>query len=247
VLFASYAYRHVVIERERNWIRGVLGRYVSTNVAEAILARPESIGLGGEGREITVVFSDINHFTTLAESNAPEIIMEALNDYFTLMEEIIFRHRGTLKQFVGDEIMVIFGAPEHQEDHRKRAVLAALEMKEALERWSEERKGRGDLYFSAKLGVHSGPVIVGNVGSVHRTEYAAVGDTVNTGARIMGLNKSLGTTLLISDAVYEEVSEIVEVEDKGFHSVKGKGGQLHIYSMTGRKGEVGVAVKANFG
>jgi class 3 adenylate cyclase/CHASE2 domain-containing sensor protein len=235
VLLVSYAYRFVTEEREKKWIRGALCRYVSDPVAQEILNNPALVKLGGEEREITVLFSDINHFTTISESRTPEEITEVLNDYFTLMEDVIFRHRGTLKQFVGDEIMVMFGAPARQEDHRERAVRTALDMKEVLTKWRVEREKEGKIHFGVKMGIHSGKVVVGNVGSPRRTEYAAIGDTVNTTARIMGLNKTLDTDILMSEEIYSAVKDEVTAEDKGCHQVKGKAQQLHVFSLLGRK------------
>lgn len=235
VLFSSYIYRFIIVEREKRWLKKALGRYVSEPVAAEIMRNPSMVRLGGEEREISVLFSDINHFTTISESRTPAEIMSALNDYFTLMEEIVFKFGGTLKQFVGDEIMVIFGAPQAQKDHRKRAVETALAWREAIIRWREEREQEGKFHFDMKIGIHCGKVVVGNVGSPHRTEYAAVGDTVNTASRIMGLNKKLGTATLISEEIYEDVRDIVEAEDRGTHEVKGKGQLVHIFSITGLK------------
>lgn len=236
VLLVSYGYRFVVIEREERWIKRALERYVSAPVAEEILKHPDKmVDLGGEEREISVLFSDINDFTTISESKTPAQIMSALNEYFTFMEEIVFRNGGTLKQFVGDEIMVIFGAPHIQMDHRRRAIKTALEWREEIAKWRQKRESEGKFHFDMKIGIHCGKAVVGNVGSPHRTEYAAVGDTVNTASRIMGLNKKLDTLTLISEDVYRDVRDLVSVEDKGTHLVKGKGKELHIYSVTGRR------------
>jgi len=235
VLFASYAYRVFVIEKDRKWLKAAFSRYVSKTVADEILKNPDMVKLGGDGREISVLFSDINHFTTLTETHHPQEIMAALNEYFTLMEEVIFAHGGTLKQFVGDEIMVIFGAPALQEDHRVRAVLTALDMQERLAQWQQERKACGAFAFEIKVGIHCGRAVVGNVGSPFRTEYAAVGDMVNTAARIMALNKNLGTSMLMSEEIYKAAEALVLAEDRGSHRVRGKDQEVHIYSLIGRR------------
>ena len=232
---ASYIYRYLVVDREGRWLKGVLSRYVSKPVAEAIIENPEMLRFGGEEREITALFSDINNFTTISESKKPEEIMSTLNEYFTLMETIIFRNRGTLKQFVGDEIMVIFGAPERQEDHKQRAVRTAVEMIQELEEWKKRREHEGKIYFDIKIGIHCGRAVIGNVGSPNRTEYAAVGDCVNTASRIMGLTKKLNSTTLISEDIFRDVQDMVVVEDKGAHEVKGKGHPIRVYSLTGLK------------
>lgn len=235
VLLASYGLRFITVDREKTFVRKALSRYVSQNVADEILKNPGMVKLGGEEREISVVFSDINNFTTISETHTPEEIMSALNEYFTLMEEVIFKWGGTLKQFVGDEIMVMFGAPARQEDHKRRAMLSAIEMISSLDRWCEEREKQGRFSFGIKMGVHCGRVVVGNVGSPHRTEYAAVGDTVNTAARIMGLNKALNTVILISEDIYDDVKDLISADDQGSHQVKGRDQMVHVYSVRGKK------------
>ncbi len=235
VLFSSYAFRFFIVDKEKKFLRGALSRYVSKQVADEIMNNPCLVNLGGERRDITVLFSDINHFTTFSESNKPEEITSTLNEYFTLMEEVIFTHKGYLKQFVGDEIMVIFNAPSFLKDHKLKAVETALDMREALEAWRKKRDEEGKFHFDVKIGIHTGNVVMGNVGSPHRTEYAAIGDTVNAASRIMGLNKTFNTHILISEEVYNDVKDVIEAEDKGFQSVKGKERQLHIFAVTGRK------------
>ena len=235
VFLASYAYRVVVMERDRNWLRAAFCRYVSKSVANEIIKNPELVKLGGEERKISVLFSDINSFTTLTETRGPDEIMKALNEYFTLMEEVIFAHGGTLKQFVGDEIMVIFGAPTEQKDSKVRAVMTALDMRKKLAEWQKERETNGDFHFDIKIGIHCGSALVGNVGSPYRTEYAAVGDMVNTTSRIMALNKTLNTSILMSEEIYNAVENLVTAEDKGSHRVKGKNQEVHIFALLGQK------------
>lgn len=235
ILFASFAYRALVMESDRKWLHTAFCRYVSKSIADEISRNPEMVKLGGEEREITVLFSDINHFTPLSEKWGPPVIVRALNEYFTLMEEVIFAHGGTLKQFVGDEIMVIFGAPTEQKDHSVQAVLTALDMISKLAEWQKKREEEGDFHFDIKIGIHCGTALVGNVGSPYRTEYTALGDMVNTTSRIMGLNKSLGTSILISEEIFKRVESQVVAEDKGTFKVKGKDQEVHIYALLGRK------------
>jgi len=235
VLFSSHAYRFFIVDKEKKFLRRALSRYVSKQVADEIVNNPGLVNLGGERRDITVLFSDINHFTTFSESNRPEEITSALNEYFTLMEEVIFKHKGYLKQFVGDEIMVIYNAPSPVKDHSLKAVETALDMREALAAWQKKRDEEGKFHFEVKIGIHTGNVVMGNVGSPHRTEYAAIGDTVNAASRIMGLNKVFNTHILISEEVYNDVKDIIEAEDMGFQSVKGKEKQLHIFAVSGRR------------
>ena len=232
-LAGVYVYRYLSEFRERRRLRRVLARYVSDPVAREILENPERSGLGGTRRRISILLSDLDDFTTLSEDRPPEEIMATLNEYFTLMEGIIHSERGTLKQFVGDEIMVLFGAPVPREDHARAAARTAWRMDQALREWSKRRQEGGKVGFTAKIGLHTGDVVVGNVGSPNRTEYAAVGDVVNTTARIEGLNKKLGTALLMSREFLEEAGEAVRSRPAGFLAVKGRHAEVEVFELLG--------------
>jgi adenylate cyclase len=229
--------RYRSVEKERIRVRGILGRFVSEPVMHELLNHPESLQLGGTRRTITVLFSDINEFTPVCEGKQPEEIIAMLNDYFEEMGDIIFRHRGTLKQFVGDEIMVIFGAPEQQDDHAARAVRTAVEMVERLEALAQESpKG----FHKVKIGVHTGEAVVGTVGAARRSEYAAVGDNVNLAARIEGLAKTLGTSLLVSEATKQAAeADLPEFDwtSCGPQSFKGKQEQTVVYKVKRKEPE----------
>ncbi len=229
------AWRHLTTDAERARIRGLLGRYVSDRVAELVVDHPEKVALGGQAAEVTLLFSDLNHFTTWSEKTDPTEVVQTMNEYFTAMEEVIFRQGGTLKQFVGDEIMVIFGAPFPQDDSEARAVRTALEMQRELGRLGEAWAARGIPRLQAKFGIHRGRVVVGNVGSPRRIEYAAVGDTVNLASRVMGLSKELGHLVLITDEVYQRVRDLVEVRPFPPQKVKGREGLVQVYGLEGLK------------
>ncbi len=228
-------WRHLTTDAERARIRGLLGRYVSDRVAELVVDHPEQVALGGQSAEVTLLFSDLNNFTTWSEKTDPAEVVQTMNEYFTAMEEIIFREGGTLKQFVGDEIMVIFGAPFPQADAEARAVRTALAMQQELVRLGGAWAARGVPRLQAKIGIHRGRVVVGNVGSPRRTEYAAVGDTVNLASRVMGLTKELGHLVLITDEVYQRVADQVEVRTFPPHRVKGRQGLVQVHGLEGLK------------
>lgn len=230
-LGGTWLSRYLVEFRERRRLGKVLARYVSAPVAREILADPSRLGLGGTRRRISILMSDIDDFTTLSETRPPEEIMATLNEYFTLMERIIHEERGTLKQFVGDEIMVIFGAPEPRADHVAAAARTAWRMHVALQEWSRRRSDLGQVGFSAKIGLHTGDVVVGNVGSPNRTEYAAVGDVVNTTARIEGLNKKLGTAILMSRDFADEAGSAVKARPAGTLPVKGRKAEVEVFEL----------------
>ncbi|MDQ7822085.1 MAG: adenylate/guanylate cyclase domain-containing protein [Candidatus Eremiobacteraeota bacterium] len=203
-------YRYYTEEREREKLRKIFGRYVSKNVMEAITGNPKLLALGGSRRKVTILFSDINNFTPTSEGLTPEELIGCLNSYFKEMNAIIMKYNGTIKQFVGDEIMVIYGAPVDQDDQAVRAVNTALEMVDRLNEMKAAAPTGKAGFYEVKIGIHTGEVVAGNVGSEDRTEYAAVGDNVNLTSRIEGLNKKLGTFILISEETYSEVNGKVE-------------------------------------
>ena len=229
----TYIHRYLALERSRRYVRKLMGRFVSPQVMEELLAKPENVQLGGRRRRITILFSDINNFTPLCESRSPEEVIEMLNDFFEEMLEIIFRHGGTVKQFVGDEIMVLYGAPEAVEDHAIRAVRTARDMVDRL-KYLRETKGEGTGFYDVKIGIHTGSAVVGNVGGIRRSEYAAVGDSVNTTARIEALTKDVGEPVLISEVTKAEVCEqLTDMEfiSKGVKKFKGKTDQLEVFGI----------------
>ncbi len=229
----SYIWRYLALERSRRYVQGLLGRFVSPQVMEELLAKPENVQLGGRRRRITILFSDINNFTPLCESKTPEEVITMLNEFFEEMLQIIFRHGGTVKQFVGDEIMVLYGAPEAVEDHAARAVRTARDMVDRLQQLKAER-GAESGFYEVKIGVHTGSVVVGNVGNEKRSEYAAVGDSVNTAARIEAITKEVGEAILISEETKAEAEaslEGIEFVSCGVQRFKGKTDQLEVFGI----------------
>jgi adenylate cyclase len=227
-------------EAGREAAQTLLRRYVSDQVAAAVLADPTQTALGGRSEEVTVLFADLDRFTTWSEVNDPEAIVGVLNEYFTAMEQIIFRHGGTLKQFVGDEIMVLFGAPFPQDDPEARAVRTAVEMKTRLAGLRREWNARGlRVDLDVKIGIHRGRVVVGNVGSPRRTEYAAVGDAVNVAARVMQLAPALGHPILITEDVYARANGGVMVSEFPAQHVKGRSAAVRVYGVDEVRGESG--------
>ncbi len=229
----AYILRYLSLVRSRRYVKGLLGRFVSPEVMKELLAKPENVQLGGRRQRITILFCDINNFTPLCEEKSPEEVIAMLNVFFEEMLEIIFRHGGTVKQFVGDEIMVLYGAPEAVPDHAARAVRTAVDMMERLKVLRAE--GRADAgFYDVKIAVHTGEAVVGNVGNEKRSEYAAVGDTVNTTARIEALTKEVGEPILVSEVTMNEGRDAlpgIEFVSKGTKSFKGKTGQLEVFGI----------------
>lgn len=217
-----------------HYVRQLFGRYVSPAVMQVLLRDPGQTALGAVSkRRITVLFSDINGFSGHCEKKTPEQIMAMLNDYFEHMNRILFRHGGTIKQFVGDEIMAMFGAPLDHPKAEEAAVLAAVEMLRHLTALREHDTAEERGFYHIKVGIHSGDVILGNVGSLERTEYAAVGDDVNLGSRIMNMTKALGGDILISQEVYQKVKHLpgIGFVNKGAHPVKGRVEPVEIFQV----------------
>jgi adenylate cyclase len=188
-------------ERER--VRDLFARFVPEAVVDDVLARAEDgLRLGGERKIVTVMFSDIRGFTTYSERHTPEEVIEVLNQYLTIMSDVIAGHGGTLVAYMGDGIMAVFGAPTDQVDHADRALLAAEEMAgPALEKVNAILAERDDDPFRIGIGLASGPVMAGNVGSQRRMEYSTIGDTTNTAARLESMTKGSGHTIFLSGAV----------------------------------------------
>lgn len=184
--------------KARRFVRKAFAHYVSPALVEQLTDRPERLVRGGERREITLIFTDVTGFTTLSERLGPEVLMPLLNDYFDGMSQIVLKHGGTIDKFIGDAVVAIFGAPADQSDHAKRAVACALALDDFAEGFRESQAEHG--FKITRIGIHTGPAIVGNVGGSTRFDYTAIGDTVNTAARLESVNKHLGTRICIGGA-----------------------------------------------
>ncbi|MBN2124316.1 MAG: adenylate/guanylate cyclase domain-containing protein, partial [Deltaproteobacteria bacterium] len=180
-------------------VTGLFGKYVSPGVVTEILSGEIGAGLEGRAREVTVLFSDLRGFTTLSETLSPEETGRLLNVYFDAMIPIVFRHGGTLDKLMGDAVMAFFGAPGVQEDHPEKAAESALEMVRTLQALREGRGEKGIDRLHLGIGLNTGDVTVGNLGSSHFMDYTVIGDTVNLGSRLEGLNKTYGTQIILSE------------------------------------------------
>ncbi len=182
--------------KEKEFMRDTFGKIVTPQIRDYLLTK--SVALGGETIEATVMFCDIRGFTTLSENMAPEKIVALLNEYFTGLEKCVTRHGGVINKYIGDAIMVLFGAPIPSATHASDALAAALEMRETLSGMNKGWKERGLPEIRFGIGIHSGPVLAGNIGAANRMEYTVIGDMVNTASRIEGLCKTCQKDLLLS-------------------------------------------------
>ncbi len=216
---------------EREKIRDMMNKIVSPEIAREMLQR--GVALGGELQEVTVLFADIREFTALSESMPPEELLGLLNAYLGRMSRVIESENGVIDKYIGDEVMAIFGTPLPQADHAVRAVAAAVGMLQELERFNAEQKerfSRGTI-LRVGIGVATGSVIAGNVGSPERLNYTVLGDTVNLASRLQELTKEYQTPLLVSGATYAQVAHRFPCRLLGKVAVRGRQEETELYTI----------------
>ncbi len=226
-------HRFLAEERERVRIRKAFESYVAPTVVQEMLKHPEQLRLGGERREITVLFTDIRGFTSMSENLDPESLVRLLHDFLNPMSNIIINHGGTIDKYMGDAIMAEFGAPLVQPDHALLACRAALEMAITLKNLNAQWQEQGRLPLKIGVGVNSGPAAVGNMGSERLFDYTAIGDNVNLASRLEGLNKYYGTSILISQSTAELLGDSFILREVDRVRVKGKAQAAAIFEMIG--------------
>jgi adenylate cyclase len=243
VFVAIYMYRYLTEFKEKTTLKNAFSKYVNPAVIEQIMADPEQLKLGGARREVTVLFTDIAHFTSIAEDLKPESLVALLNEYFEAMSAIILSEGGTLDKFEGDAIMAFFGAPLAQPDHAVRACRVALKMRyklyELLQKWENDPSlpgGEKKPQIDFRCGLSTGEVIVGNMGSTERLEYTVMGDIVNLGSRLEGANKKYSTHIMISEATYQKVKDRFEARELDTIRVVGKKHPIKVYELLADKG-----------
>jgi adenylate cyclase len=236
LVYAGTILGHYFTEaREKRWLRQAFGRYVSPAVVEAITACPERLELGGEELETTVLFADLEGFTRLSENMAPQTLVKLLNDYFTPMTRIIMSYRGTLDKYIGDAIRALWGAPVPQADHALRACWAAIEMEKTMADLQVKWRAQGLPPLVERLGLHTGPVVAGNVGSRDRFNYTVLGDTVTLAGLLEEVNKVYGTRILLSEETSRMVRDHLMVREIDRVRVRGRSQSLAIYELVGPK------------
>jgi adenylate cyclase len=228
-------YRYVTEEREKKKIRGAFQYYLTASVVNEILKDPSKLKLGGDKKNLSVMFTDIRGFTSIAEKLTPEELVHLLNEYLTAMTDVVFKYDGLLDKYIGDAIMAVFGAPLDQPDHALRACRTGIEMISELRRLREKWAAEGRPDVNIGVGINSGDMVVGNMGSQMRFDYTVIGDNVNLASRLEGINKEYGTNIIISEYTYEVVKNELFCRELDAVRVKGKKLPVRIFELLGDK------------
>lgn len=235
IYLAITVYRYITEEREKKKIRGAFQYYLTASVINEMLKDPAKLKLGGDKKDLSVLFSDIRGFTTISEKLTPEELVHLLNEYLTAMTDIVFKYDGTLDKYMGDAIMAVFGAPLDQPDHARRACQTALDMMSELRRLQKKWLAEGKPPLNIGIGINSGDMVAGNMGSQMRFDYTVMGDNVNLGSRLEGTNKEYGSNIIFSEFTYDKVKDDMCCRELDWVRVKGKKLPVKIYELLGEK------------
>ncbi|HXJ79893.1 MAG TPA: adenylate/guanylate cyclase domain-containing protein [Candidatus Methylomirabilis sp.] len=227
----SLAAKNAELARAHELVRRAFGRYVSEEVAESLLRTPEALEMGGEERDATILMSDLRGFTAMAGRMAPHEVIQVLNLYLETMVEVIGQYEGTIDEIIGDAILVIFGAPLPSDDHAAKAVACGLAMQLAMTDVNQRLAGRDGVQLEMGIGIHTGRVIVGNIGSLRRTKYAAVGSNVNLAGRVESF--TTGGQVLITDDTRTRVASSLRIDGQFQVEPKGAAKSLLLFEIGG--------------
>ncbi|MGE3539918.1 MAG: CHASE2 domain-containing protein [Candidatus Tectimicrobiota bacterium] len=219
--------------RQRRRLRRAFQYYLHPSLVDRLAQHPELLVLGGETRELTVLFADIRGFSSFAEALAPEVLVRVMNEYFNAMTRAVVADHGLLDKYIGDAVMAVYGAPLLLPDHAYRACHTALCMLEAVQQLQPCWRARGLPAIAIGIGINSGPMVVGNIGSDVHFAYTVIGDEVNLGSRLEGVNKEYGTHILISEATWMQVKERIVARELDIIRVKGKDAPTRIFEVLG--------------
>jgi len=221
--------------KERDKLRTTFGKYMTSTVMDHLLAG--KVSLGGESLEVTILFTDIRSFTTISEKMDPQQLVGLLNEYFTEMVGIVMQEDGVVDKYIGDAIMAVFGAPVPKAEDAVHAVRAAVRMRRALQELNQRLEARGKPALCTGIGIHTGEVVAGNIGSEKRMEYTVIGDAVNLASRLETSTKDLGVNVLISEDTYERTKHVIEARPVREITVKGRKAPVMTYEVLGLRGE----------
>jgi adenylate cyclase len=227
----AYTRKFVVENKNKEKVKSAMGKYISQDVMKRVIQNIDNLGLGGKKATVTVLFADIRGFTSMSEQMSAQQVSEILNEYFTEIEPIITKYNGVINKFIGDAVMAIFGEPIQDKNHAKNAVKCAYAMLEKVQELQKKWVKEGKPKIEIGIGINTGEVFVGNIGSVNRMEYTVIGDTVNLASRLESYNKVYKTKLLISASTYEEVkgfSDVIKIPEV---QIRGKAHKIDIYEV----------------
>ncbi|MBI3398108.1 MAG: adenylate/guanylate cyclase domain-containing protein, partial [Deltaproteobacteria bacterium] len=229
--FVAEAYRNLVVESKGRYLKKAFGTYVSPSLVSEILKDPDRLKLGGEKREITILFSDIRGFTTLSERLSPEQLVSILNEYLSPMTRIVLEEKGTLDKYIGDAIMVICNAPIDLPEHPQKGCSIALRWIKELEKLNGGWKEKGYPSIGIGVGINTGDAVVGNMGADLRFDYTAIGDNVNLASRLEGMNKVYGTAIIVNESTQKLAQNDFLFRELDLVRVKGKEKPVAIYEL----------------
>lgn len=227
----SEIYRSLVIDRKGRYMKKAFSNYVSADLVAQIMKNPDSLKLGGEKREISILFSDIRGFTSLSEKMSPEDLVQVLNEYLNPMTLIVLEEKGTLDKYIGDAVMALYNAPLDVADHAGRACRSALKMMEKLAELNKSFVARGIQTIDIGIGINTGDAVVGNMGAAMRFDYTAIGDNVNLASRLEGLNKMYGTHIIVSESTKLLAGNDLPFREIDLVAVKGKRQPVPIFEL----------------
>lgn len=244
----SEIYRSFVLDRKGRYMKMAFSNYVSADLVAQIMKNPDSLKLGGEKREISILFSDIRGFTSMSEKLSPEDLVQLLNEYLNPMTMIVLEEKGTLDKYIGDAVMAIYNAPLDVVEHADHACRSALKMMARLSELNRSFAERGINSIDIGIGVNTGDAVVGNMGAAMRFDYTAIGDNVNLASRLEGLNKMYGTHIIVSESTKMQASDDLPFREIDLVAVKGKRQPVPIYELmvcddSALRGEFGDALR----
>ncbi len=239
----NLVHQYYIGSKEKRFIKNAFQHYLSPTVIKQLTENPDMLKLGGEKKVLTAFFSDVASFSTISEKLTPEELVNLLNEYLTDMTDIILEYEGTVDKFEGDAIIAFFGAPVSYEDHARRACLVSIDMQKRLaelrKKWSHEKHWPEHVHnMKMRIGLNTGPMVVGNMGSKTRMDYTMMGDSVNLASRLEGANKQYGTYNMISEFTYEAAKDFIEARELDMIRVVGKSEPVKVYQLLCRKGEL---------
>ena len=229
-----------LLNTQKEKIHQMFHKYMGGTVAETILS--SNFNTEGEDRWVTILFTDLKGYSTISQPMSPKEVLSMLNEYFSEMVPIIEKHEGVVLEYIGDAMMIVFGAPKNVERHQEKAVCCAMEMREHLkvlnQRWDEQELSRywknQDIdHLDARAGIHTGNIVAGNIGADKVMKYGAIGDVVNIAARLEQANKPIGSSILFSRSVYVALTKriVSQCTDQGLLPLKGRSGEERVYSI----------------